>query len=93
MFWDESRVELTFNWLHGEDAKAIAAICKQNNATKVQRVAQERGALGYCKLIVTFGQHPGWYTNHQSSLAAKAAVEAAGLTKNALRTVDYNTKY
>ena len=75
------KVTITFNWLNGERAKAIAAICKEKGASKVRRLAQGgKRAMGYCKVVAEFNSHPGWATNNATAGAAKKAVIEAGLT-------------
>lgn len=70
-------VSKTFNWLNGERAATIAAICKKHGAT-CKRLAQKRGTLGVCKVVATWREH-SWYASSQAWAGAKAELEAAGL--------------
>ena len=67
----------TFNWLTNERAKSIIGIAKRHGA-KVKRVAQQRGALGKIKVIVTVNAG-SWAASN--SIIAKIVTEArdAGL--------------
>lgn len=75
LFSDE--VVKVFNWLNADRQKQIAAICKRHGA-KVQRLAQERGALGHCKVRAVFRLH-SWFASSQAAGAAVKECEAAGL--------------
>lgn len=81
MSWlDNARgASITLNWLSGDRARAIAAVVKEHGG-RVKRVAQERGALGYCKLIVTFDKHPGWAPNNETLGKFKTRIVADGHT-------------
>lgn len=73
--------EKTFNWLNAERAAQIATICKQHGAT-VKRLAQKRGALGYCKIVARFAKWPGWASNREDCFKAVSACTAAGLVNS-----------
>mgnify|MGYP001461225067 CR=1 FL=1 len=67
----------TFNWLNLERAQAIMGIAKRHGA-KVKRVAQQRGALGQMKVIVSVNAG-SWAASN--SIIAKIVTEVrdAGL--------------
>ena len=77
----ESTVKKTFGWLNADRAKRISDICKKYGA-KTQRLAQERKALGVCKVIATFRQFPGWYDNAKKAAEAMKEIEAENLTNS-----------
>lgn len=82
MNWlNQREVTITFGWLNADRAAQIVAICKRHGAT-CRRLAQERGALGYCKVVATFRKNPGWYANNQDAGVAKREVIEAGLTND-----------
>lgn len=68
----------TYQWLNAERAKQISAIIKQNGGT-VKRVAQERGALGVCKIIARFESH-SWVAARNLQGEARKQIIEAGLT-------------
>lgn len=77
-FYIPDHMTKTFNWLNAERAARIAEICKKHGAT-VKRVAQERGALGYCKIVARFDC--GSRVKSSAAIgAARREIEAAGLT-------------
>ena len=80
-WFDDNKVTCTFQWLNGERAKRITAIAKQYGA-RFQRLAQERNALGYCKVVVTFDKHPGWAPNNETCGKFKTQVINDGLTNS-----------
>ena len=81
MTWlDNARgASVTLNWLHGDTARSIASVVKEYGG-RMKRVAQERRALGYCKMIVTFDRHPGWATNVETLKKFKERIIADGHT-------------
>ena len=72
-------VKISFNWLNAERAKQITTICKSHGA-KIQRLAQERGVLGICKVVATFSKYPGWYDNSIVARECRKEVIGKGLT-------------
>jgi len=66
MFNISSKIERKYNWLTADKASKIIAIAKKHNADSVKRLAQERGALGYCKVLVQFNKN-SWASSLEAS--------------------------
>ena len=80
MNWlNQTSVSKTFNWLNATKAQAISAIIRRHGG-KPQRLAQERGALGYCKIVAQFAKGVSWAANVESLNAAIHEIETSGLT-------------
>ena len=75
----DSKVTKTFNWLNSNRAKDITAICKKHGG-KTNRLAQERGILGVCKIVATFNSFPGWASNNEAAALATTEIIDSGLT-------------
>ena len=76
----DSKTQITLNWLSADRVKKITTIAKKHSATKIQRLAQERAALGVMKLVITFNKFPGWFDNAKAAQVFRAEIINAGLT-------------
>jgi hypothetical protein len=78
MDWlNSNKVEKVFNWLNSERAAQIISICKSHGAT-CKRLAQQRGALGHCKVLATFNLH-SWAASNEAYGKARRSLDEAGL--------------
>lgn len=73
-----SKIERTYNWLNAERAQAIVSLAKKHEADSVKRLAQERGALGICKVVVQFNRH-SWAASLEAIKPFDVEVKEAGL--------------
>lgn len=73
-----SKIEKTFNWLDAERAARIIEIAKRHDADSVKRLAQQRGALGQCKVLVTFNRH-SWAASLEAMKPFNADIASSGL--------------
>ena len=74
----DSRMKAKYEWLNGETAQKIVAIAKKHNADSVKRLAQERGALNKCKVLVEFNRH-SWLASNTDFRAFAKEVHDNGL--------------